>query len=385
MVHWLVALVLAVIPCALAAEARPVDHLNAKGRLLLRQSRRANPFGGGGGSKAMPGAFSSSSNADESGDSMIDSNLWTGGDGVQYQFRTMDNLEPVAPMDQIAPPGAEGGGEVTNQVTAGTKKALYVPPYMNADPFPVVMGSNCTCTLPANTSKDADCNCGNSSDHHSKWMTMEPGPSPGDYVLTPADITYASGNYWHPRIHPGGIVAPEDKLPPQYYPVLAPSDHFKPLPAVAREDRLMSKFARYVDQVEARSRECDGISENCTVLCKKGDKVNASIGNTLVNDAEILKTLVGNAMVLKFTTHEGKGNPKAVDCGAGAGCSVFRMCRKGDGGCVDHEDKSTYDWAGMLHQKVQCPAGTVPCKSVQQLVTARGAFKGKDPCRVPSA
>merc|ERR1740121_1319368 len=124
-----------------------------------------------------------------------------------------------------------------------------------------------------------------------------------------------------------GIVAPADRMPPRHYPNQAPSDAVWPVPAVARKDRLGQKYARYIDQVEYRERECDTVSEDCTVPCSAGDEVEATFGNTRVK-AKVVTAFVGNTVSIEIPMADSGSmmSMGSVECEATAGCTVFRPC-----------------------------------------------------------
>lgn len=318
-------------------------------------------------------------NVDAEGNDKLDSNFWTG-DSMAYQVTGMDDFDPVAPMDRVGEPGS-GGTPVLFDDGNPHLPGVLVPPYLYPDPFPEVQGPHCNCTLPANKSLDVLCKCSKGAELESKWLRMEPVYNSSDYTLTPADVSFTGGNYWIPRLKTvGGIVAPMDRYPTSAYPAQAPKDRFRPLPAVAREDRIRAKVARYIDQVEYRSEECDKVSVNCTVPCEHGNQVNLTIGNTFVG-ATVIGTLPGNALTVKFAPAEAKDTTGGVDCTASNFCTMFRPCKYAKG-CVAQEVQPFFNFADQLYQKRRCPEGTVVCRTIEQTVAASSAVKGSKPCRV---
>jgi hypothetical protein len=166
-------------------------------------------------------------------------------------FRFLDNMFPIAPADDV------GKGRVG--VGGTTDDALVVPPYAIADPFPQgqrVFGE-----------------------------VREEGEDP---IVVARDPSYGSGDYWHPGglRQSGGLVAPAAKMPMKNYPLLSPADGFSPMPAVAPEDALPRKYARYLDQVEDMARGCTTaaggyVRGECTVACEANETVSAVFGNVL--------------------------------------------------------------------------------------------------------
>lgn len=318
-------------------------------------------------------------------DAMLNRNILTGA-SMSYDFRVLDNLEPTAPMDRLhAALGSDSeAGHHLNPV--------YVPKYLNSEAFPNTHGPGCDCMLPdpKNRSDVIKCTCGDKDAkkgeesqerNHYTWLKDRPVPGTRNFTLEPADITYRSGNYWSPKTR-DGLVAPADALPPDQYPNQAMANHIWPLPATARADRLGAKFARYVDQVQDRSEECDTVSKKCTVPCKPGDEVVAVIGNVLA-DAKVLKTFEGNAVEIEFTPAGAlKAEEVTEDCPIEGACSAFRFCKLDNKPfCVEQKDKESKNWAGMLVRKNKCPEGSKACKTVKQVLMASVLKKGDKACR----
>jgi len=334
----------------------------------IANSRLSGPLDGAGWDTHQDGNF------EPGGDQLLDRNFWTG-QSMSLDYKYLDDLEPVAPEDAIVTAG--GSGHVDGYVDA-----LFLPPYLYPDAFPTVVGGGCNCTN-GNSTHSAKCSCAkttNTTDQPSyHWYRITPVFNSTNYTLGPADITYNEGDYWHPKVR-GGIVAPSDRLPPKFYPVQAPEDRIRPLPATAREDRIGRKFARYIDEVDARQRECTTAKAGCTVPCKPGDKVNASIGNVKVQ-AQVLSVHVGGAMVVKapitMTPHDSAG----VECSVAMACTIFRPCYRPIG-CVEKKDLNRRDAMGVLLNDLACPKDTQPCTSVQELVNENYARQGSKLCKV---
>lgn len=309
-------------------------------------------------------------------------NKWFG-DSMSLKLDVMDNLDPVAPMDRIA------SSKGVSTVEGRYRNALYVAPYLVPDAFPSVEGPTCECTPGVGTAA-ATCKCDPDPTNSKvapaqiKWMKDTPSASdPTKYTLKPADLTYSSGDYWHPKIQ-DGIVAPEDRLPRDSYPNQAKKDAIVSMPVAAREDTVPKRFARYIDQVEARSRECDTVSPECTVACAPGDQVMAGIGNTLVA-SNIISTHVGNAVKVKMPILAAENAALSVDCKLESDCTLFRFCFKVDQNnkpvCVAQEDKKEHDVFGNLVVTHACPSGATVCKSVEQFVSGDRLKKGDKACR----
>jgi len=335
-----------------------------------------------------------------------DSNSEPAADGMpdgSQQFRFLDNLEPVAPMDSVSPPGS-----VTTlglePMPGEHHNSVFVPPYRNPDPFPTTLGHHCHCTLPKPvevTSEQKDwarsvakqlgirvkelprpmspegrmkCTC--SGDGHALWTRWEPVPNSRNFTLESADITFPAGNYWSPSLK-GGLAAPEDKLPLEQYPLQAPSDRITILPGVAQEDRVPLKYTRYMDQVSARSESCegDGVSQRCTTECFPGDVVEAHLGSMRL-DARIVSTHEASSAVIEYIPSAAQHATDTVECPLEAGCTSFRVCRQAGSWCVQQETEHPRDFLGNLHLKMSCPPETQVCRAIQQLVGGKFLRKG---------
>lgn len=297
--------------------------------------------------------------------------IWRG--SMAYNFDKLDNLEPVAPMDSLhAAVGAAAE-------LAGPSQAVYVPKYLNPDAFPTTVGKGCNCTMPKG--KKMECACGKNfnKDNHYSWLKATPVDSTANFTLTAADLTYPGGDKWGPTPE-GGLASPMDALPPKRYPLQALGDEVRPLPVAAREDSIGIKFARYIDQVQDRSEGCDPATQKCTVDCKPGDQVVATIGNTRFN-AKIAKTFVGNAVMIEYAPWAAKKAKETTSCPVEALCSSFRFCKPLGKPCVDIKDKKTQNWAGMLVVSHECPKGSKVCKTVSQTLMANEVHKGGKPCK----
>ncbi|CAK0883337.1 unnamed protein product [Prorocentrum cordatum] len=338
-------------------------------------------------------------------------NLWRGASRA-YDFRHMDDLEPVAPMDRLAPDGSD---EVVD-VPGAHRHALYVPPYMNPDSFPTVSGPSCDCerSEPAPLTPSemewarivADqlgvpvdklprggankCSCDNSTGsevYH--WANLDPIKGGTGYRISPADVTYASGDYWEPQVAPGGVVAPEDRLPKDHYPIQARSDRISPLPTTALEDKIGVRFARYIDQLEARRAKCDDSSPECTTPCKAGDQVVLAMGNRALN-ATVVSLHLARRVRVEFVPPSLSPEPAVgggAACLVAAGCDPFRFCLGAAGGdgssaglCVEPRGVSSQGLRGALRRSLACPRGTAPCATVQQDVAASRLRRGGRAC-----
>lgn len=326
-------------------------------------------------------------------DSTLDRNVWTS-DSMEYDFPFLDNLQPVAPMDRVH-----------NGAGVAYMDPVHVSEYQNPDAFPTVVGKGCMCRRATSSNEKIECDCGeHSANDHYTWLKDTPVPGTNNYTLTPADITYRAGDYWQPQ-HSGGIASPADKLPPDSYPNQAPSDEIWPLPASASADRIGIKYARYMDQVMARSKECDTVSEKCTVPCKPGDAVTVTTGNVQFS-ANVIKTFVGNAAEVEFSPMgdpSPSANPSAApspapampaplpvqslapttDCPLAASCTSFRFCKApySPSPCVQMKDTHSHNWAGLLVHKYECPTGTLICKTVKQVIMATMLRKDGKACK----
>jgi len=330
---------------------------------------------------------------------------------MAHSFGFLDNLDPIAPMDSVSPPES-----VTSvgfaPLPAEQHNSLYIPPYRNPDAFPVVHGGECTCETPPlvpPTQKQKDwarkvakqlgvkvrdlpkpmspegltkCACPDENGQVAfHWAKLEPIGNSRKFKISPADISYSAGNYWEPSLR-GGLAAPQDKMPIEHYPLQAVADEIEHLPSTGQEDRISSKFARYIDQVEARSLMCDGdgVSEQCSTECIPGDPVVLEIGPTRI-DAKITTTHINGAVVVEFAPRASKGLAGAAPCPLQAACSIYRNCRKQFAWCVEHEGKRSRDYMGNLKLTLACPRGTMPCSTVQQVVAARYLRKDGRVCK----
>jgi len=346
-------------------------------------------------------------------DAVADENLirsaWN---GASNAFHFLDNMMPIAPMDSVAP--------ASRVTTLGVEplpgehhNSLYLRPYYHVDPFPTVSGGFCNCEIPPDsppTEEDHDwaksvakqlgmsvqdlpkpmtgkgklkCTCTGEDGHKGDsfhWARTEPIPGTHNFTISPADLTYPAGNYWAPELK-DGLIAPEDRLPLKDYPVQARADRITQLPAVAQEDRLDSKFVRYMDQVAAKALECegDGVSERCVTDCRPGDRVVAQLGSTLL-DAMIVSSHVGGSAIIQYTPAPAREAKSTVPCPIEAGCSPFRICRRLNSWCIEREAKHPRDFLGNMDLVLQCPAGTAVCSAIQQLVGGKSLKKGGKTC-----
>lgn len=399
------------------------------------------------------------------------------------RFRHMDDMDPIAPMDRLTQaerpfrdiPKAQEASEPTPTTEMDSaENAVFIPPYLRPDAFSHgVHGAPCKCGPPAATSPLMEagaalipgphasyqsrsqiaenrasleaaygkavvdevvqkaimanmdrCNCTTMPVYsHAKW---EPIYNSSDYLISSADVTFGSGDYWSPQAK-GGIVAPADKMPTEHYPLQARGDHIHMIPTTAREDRIADKFARYMDQIADRAEDCtNSISPNCTVACAKDDKVEFIIGNEAV-EAIVLSTHVGNAIQIEFitaisqaasaatptckpwceTSNEPWPNkcawnnacatcaqcppkvgavapPPPLPCGLADGCTVFRPCRPNTGTagqpCSEMEEVDSTDYAGDLHRTAVCPVSSTPCRTIAQLTEGKYLRKEGKTC-----
>lgn len=327
------------------------------------------------------------------------------------EFRFLDNMEPVAPMDIVSSPSSVATlpGVGLLPMPGEHHNSLHIPPYRNPDPFPTALGHTCNCEIPRRTpvteeqddwarqvarqlgirrsalpkplSPEGRVKCECSGSGHSEWTRVEPVPKSRNFTLESADITFPAGNYWAPALN-AGLVAPEDRMPIEHYPLLAPSDQIKTIPGTAQEDTVPRKYARYLDQVSAREQLCDGdgVSERCVTDCLPGDPVEAHLGSTNLN-ARIVSTHVGGSAVIEFTPTQVRDASATVDCPLQAGCTMFRVCRAPGEWCVRQHTEHPRDFLGNLHLRLICPTGTEICRSVQQLVMGKLLRKGGRACR----
>jgi hypothetical protein len=308
-------------------------------------------------------------------DSTLDRDFWKS-DGMSLNFPFLDNMRPIAPMDRVH----DGDG-------AYDMDPAYVAEFQNPDAFPTVVGSGCTCTRPDGA--EIECDCGDEgaynktrNDHYT-WLKDTPIVGTDNYTLTPADITYRAGNYWQPE-HPGGIVAPADRLPAAHYPNQAPPDRIWPLPASAAGDRVGIKYARYMDQVHHRMQECDKISKRCTVACRPGDDVILALGNTGIN-ARVVRSFVGNAIQVEFVPAAAASSGFTSSCTIEHHCTAFRFCKgPQSSACVAMQESDSHNWRHQLVVKHACPSGTQVCATVNQVVLADHLQKDGKACKASS-
>eukprot|EP00927_Polykrikos_kofoidii_P079224 TRINITY_DN76000_c0_g1_i1.p1 TRINITY_DN76000_c0_g1~~TRINITY_DN76000_c0_g1_i1.p1 ORF type:complete len:413 (+),score=51.23 TRINITY_DN76000_c0_g1_i1:71-1309(+) len=294
-------------------------------------------------------------------------------------FRVLDDLEPVAPMDSVAWGGGVSGPVVEQHFSAhGMKDAVYVPPYLRPDAFPTIFGEHCDCGKSQEGLDFVNCTCtGGDGLESAKFRRMIPVYNSSDFKLVPADMTYSGGDYFGPHIH-DSLAAPHDRLPIADYPLQARADAVNLVPAAAREDRISTKFARYIDQVEKRSRDCDNVSPECTVPCKAGDNVILTVGNMFGN-ATVVSAHVGNALTVKTVTSD---SSDGVPCAANVGCTIFRPCLAQGMPCFEKQPTMYKDFMGNLRTgNSVCPEGTKPCSSIEQMVSATFATKGGKACQ----
>lgn len=317
-------------------------------------------------------------------DANLDHSIWYGA-SMANEFRLMDNLNPVAPYDEVAHNNAQ---EVIHEGSGkdAAKGMLFVPQYLIPDAFPAIEGSECMCQIPDSPGANVKCDCPMSERgaNHLEvfhWAVEEPVPGTKNFTVRPADITFSDGNYWQPPIK-DGLVAPEDRLPEEDYPIQALGDHlpYSRLPVSAREDEIPRSFARYIDQVETRKRQCDTVSKNCTTNCAPGEPVLAKVGNTQFN-ATVVSTHLGNAITIQFEPVMALTSQSRFDCTLQSSCSIYRFCVDGNNQCVEIEDKMRRDSFGNVQEHHECPPGTEVCKSVQQVVSATTLSKGGKACK----
>lgn len=294
-------------------------------------------------------------------------------DSMAYNFNKLDNLEPVAPMDSLH----AAVGRASN--LAGPSEAVYVTKYLNPDAFPATMGKGCNCTMPKGKKMKCDCGKNFAKDNHYSWLKATPVDGTKNFTLAAADLTYPGGDKWGPTPE-GGLASPMDALPAKSYPIQGIGEKVWPLPVMAREDSIGMKFARYIDQVQDRSEGCNPATQKCTVDCKPGDQVVATIGNMRLN-AKIAKTFVGNAVMIEYAPWAAKKAKETTSCPIEATCSSFRFCKPPGKPCVNIKDKKKQNWAGMLVVSHECPKGSKVCKTVSQTLMANEVQKGGKPCK----
>mmetsp|Transcript_115170 Transcript_115170/g.229398 ORF Transcript_115170/g.229398 Transcript_115170/m.229398 type:complete len:446 (-) Transcript_115170:142-1479(-) len=348
--------------------------------------------------------------------------LWKG-KGMDGDFRFLDDVEPVAPMDQISTVPTEGIGQLigTGHIfSQPSKAAQYVQPYLFPDAFPAVHGPACNCqTPPVEVPTDADkqwaatvrkqigrpvtlpnapgargrtiCTCEGKKDVSSHWWTRAGPTNKGqNFSLMPADATYGQGNYWAPSLA-GGLAAPFDRLPPWQYPLQADADHIANVPSTATEDYISRRYARYMDQLEARKEACDKVSKRCTVPCGPDDEVSLNLGNTQVLATVVSADPAGGAFVVRFAPTAARGVADAKSCPLMNECTAFRMCHghpiklgraSETAVCVDQTASTSHNWKGLLKRKWACPPGTTMCSTVEQMVTGDALSLSGKACRV---
>jgi hypothetical protein len=264
--------------------------------------------------------------------------------------------------------------------------AVFVPPYMRPDAFPTVHGPTCTCgptgALPSQPAvQQVACNC-TGEGHDFKFVKFDPLYNSSKFTLSPADMTYSSGDYWLPHAE-GSLQAPGDKLPMDGYPIQAPAEEVWLVPATARKDRLPGKFARYVDQLKYRE-EClnDVLSFNCTVPCRINDVVNFHAGSSQAM-SKVLNLEMPDAMTIEFvpTAAEGATVPLRPVCSLQDACSIFDVCWKAGSSCMPQETHDYRDFLGNLQHIQECPPGYTLCGKIQMTVKATMLKIGDRACR----
>jgi len=333
----------------------------------------------------------------------------------------LDDMEPVAPFDRVAPPGDPDESSTAKVAAAGgvnlggaRRSALYVPPYLYPDAFPGSQGDSCFCKEPNITKPTKEeeiwakevakqlnmpesqvvgpddfkgtttCDCGTTKPANGqvyRWVKSQPKTKGDAFSLSPADPTFPSGEYWEPElVSSGGLVAPGDRLPKASFPPQAAFDDI-PLGTghLALGDHISNRYSRYIDQLDKKELECDTISADCTLPCMAGDKVSLRLGN-LKREAEVLSAQGGNTVEISFQTAE-----SGAECPPEAGCSAFRICvseeKSGNGRCIAQEAEESMDWNDSIKRTFGCPKGTNVCKTVQQLVHATYLKKDGKFCR----
>jgi len=336
-----------------------------------------------------------------------------GGKEVRAHSPFMDDLEPVAPLDQLAEPGAISAAGVPRQGGA-RRPALYVPPYLYPDAFPASAKDVCHCDAPkeekltkeeeiwaAEVAKQlnlplaqvmhpsdfkgvAHCDCGRSKPANGRvfrYVRSAATANSSGFTLQGADPTFPHGSYWEPEVvNSGGLMAPGDRLRPEDLPPQAPYDEVDLDENLAEHDRIPKKFAKYLDQVESH-RGCDGSMESCTSLCSAGDSVLLDLGNAQ-REAQVLGTSAGNALEIEFAT-----GLEGEICDVDAGCSLFRVCAPQPGlgarslRCGVQESEEKINWKGHVERHFSCPKNTVACKRVRQVVQGLFLRKEGKPCQ----
>eukprot|EP00930_Biecheleria_cincta_P046225 TRINITY_DN31881_c0_g1_i1.p1 TRINITY_DN31881_c0_g1~~TRINITY_DN31881_c0_g1_i1.p1 ORF type:complete len:400 (-),score=83.85 TRINITY_DN31881_c0_g1_i1:28-1227(-) len=338
-------------------------------------------------------------------------------------FPFLDDMEPVAPFDRVAPPGGPNEAATAKIAVAGgpelgatRRPALYIPPYLYPDAFPSVQGSSCVCEAPKvekPTKKDeiwaaevakqlglplsqvmtpndfkgiASCDCGDAKPSDGqvyRWVKIQAnGSGSSAFSLSPADGSFPSGSYWKPDVvSRAGLVAPEDRLPAASFPVQAPYDEVE-LGAenLAVGDQISPKFARYLDQVDGRASDSESL-----VPCGAGDKVHFEVGNTR-KEVLVLAAGDGNTVQIQAET-----STEGEECQLKDSCSTFRVCKpqavegsdkkKQRGRCVAQVSEEFKTWDDHVERKFSCPTGTAVCKSVKQVVQANYLKKDGKLCK----
>lgn len=337
----------------------------------------------------------------------------------RFPLAALDNQE-VASMDRV------GAQDASSAVTAGSdgapppgpgmmRRAIYIPPYLYPDAFPEVSGSPCVCQAPESkppTKEQLDwartvaeslgltvsqvlgptghqglltCDCGSApaNGQVTRWVRDQPLAGSAKFQLTAADRTVGHVNYWRPDASPGGLVAPMDALPDSDYPLQAKGDRVaQEVIDAARGDRVPANVARYMGQSDQR-RACDGVSRDCTELCKAGDKVSLLSGNLQLK-ATVVSLAAGGGVQVKFSPSSTALASDAVPCPLEAGCSNFRPCRPVNSAkrCAKLVAENKLDLNGFVKTTLTCPKDTVACGTVKQVVQPRFLQKGGKMCRV---
>ncbi|CAE7032071.1 asl1 [Symbiodinium natans] len=327
----------------------------------------------------------------------------------------IDDLEPVAPLDAVAAPGAIAAAGIPRQGGA-RRPALFVPPYLYPDAFPASAKDVCHCDAPkeekltkeeelwaAEVAKQlnlplsqvmhpsdfkgvAHCDCGSAEQAKGRVFRYVKAQAANNssFTVEGADPTFPHGSYWEPEVvGSSGLMAPADQLRPEDLPPQAPYDEVDLAINLAKHDRIPKKIARYLDQVESRSSSCDDATQPCPTDCAAGDAVSFELGNAR-RAATVLATAAGNALEIEFATGLAEGDV----CEAEAGCSLFRVCAPKPGlgaqaprQCVAQDSDERLSWQGHVERHFQCPENTAGCKRVRQVVQGLYLRKEGKPCR----
>jgi len=287
---------------------------------------------------------------------------------------------------------------------------------MRPDAFPVTSGERCMCSsenVKGAAFDPLDCDCTNTSKPNEfPYARMKPLWNSTNYSMRPADMSYSNGNYWEPRVR-DNIVAPADSLRTDAYPVQAPASRVTMVPSTARRDRIGARFARYIDQVEKRSKQCDTVSPECTVDCRAGDKVRLKAGNVAVR-ATVTATSLPNGVTIEFVPNQQRAKEEeeakeaeeaaelihqheeagpapgpapapapepVVFCPMSSVCSAFEVCYKPGQMCVTQSVEQYTDFAGEIKHRWTCPDGFQICTKVEQMVVASYLTKKGKACR----